>query len=55
MESYRGKSMKRNKVIHCRLTEDEHKRIVDAAKEHGVSITKFIIKAVDASLDQSKY
>ena len=37
--------MKRTKVIHCRLTEDEHKMVVDAAKSADMSITQFVISA----------
>jgi uncharacterized protein (DUF1778 family) len=34
---------KKTKVIHCRVTEDEHQIIADAAQKVGLSITQFVV------------
>ena len=36
----------KSKVIHCRLTEDQHSAIVEAAKKADLSITEFVVRAV---------
>ena len=36
---------KRSKIIHCRVTPSEHEAIAEAAREVGLSITKFVIRA----------
>ncbi|TQE95451.1 MAG: DUF1778 domain-containing protein [Spiribacter salinus] len=35
----------KNKVIHCRVTPAEHAAISMAAKDSGVSITQFVVRA----------
>jgi uncharacterized protein (DUF1778 family) len=37
---------KKTKVIHCRVTEAEHKAIAEAAMAKGVSITRFVVLTV---------
>jgi len=37
--------MKRTKVIHARLTPDEHDQIAKAAEEAGLSITRYVLRA----------
>lgn len=36
----------KTKVIHCRVTPEEHEAIVKAAKKEGLSLTKFVVRAV---------
>ena len=36
----------KNKVIHCRVTEDQQKAIASAAAASGVSITQYVLTAV---------
>jgi len=38
--------MKKDKVIHCRVTEDQQSAIAQAAKLSGLSITQYVIRAV---------
>lgn len=35
----------RNKIIHCRLTKDEHDAIKDRAAQLGQSITQYVVAA----------
>jgi len=35
----------KNKVIHCRVTEDQQKAIAAAAADAGVSITQYVLTA----------
>ena len=35
----------KTKVIHCRLTENQHSAIIEAAKAAGMSITEFVLRA----------
>jgi uncharacterized protein (DUF1778 family) len=37
---------KKTKVIHCRVTEDKHKAIAEAAQKAGQSITQFVVATV---------
>lgn len=37
------------KTIHCRLTEAEHASIKEKAEAAGLSITKYVVRAVLAS------
>jgi uncharacterized protein (DUF1778 family) len=36
----------KSKVIHCRVTDDQHKTILDAAAKAGLSVTQFVLRAV---------
>lgn len=38
--------MIREKVIHCRVTKDEHEQIAKAAEEAGLSITRYVLRQV---------
>lgn len=35
----------KTKVVHCRVTEDQHKTILDAAAKAGLSVTQFVLRA----------
>lgn len=35
----------KSKVIHCRVTDDEHKAILAAAERAGLSITQYVLFA----------
>jgi len=35
----------KDKVIHCRVTEKQHKAIKEAAEAAGISITAFVVRA----------
>jgi len=37
--------MKRTKVIHARVTPEEHEQIAKAAEEAGLSITRYVLRA----------
>jgi len=37
--------MKRTKVIHARVTPEEHDQIAKAAEEAGLSITRYVLRA----------
>jgi len=44
--------MKKEKVIHCRVTEAEQQAIAQAAQDAGLSITKYVIRAVLAQIPE---
>lgn len=37
--------MAKSKVIHCRVTDDQHKTIAELAQSNGVSITEYVTRA----------
>jgi uncharacterized protein (DUF1778 family) len=45
--------MKKDKVIHCRVTGDEHAAITSAAQAAGLSVTQFVISAAKAQAQRS--
>jgi uncharacterized protein (DUF1778 family) len=43
--STKENTMTRDKIIHCRLTSEEHAAIKAAADAAGMSITAYVVKA----------
>jgi uncharacterized protein (DUF1778 family) len=43
--STKENTMTRDKIIHCRLTAEEHAAIKAAADAAGMSITAYVVKA----------
>jgi len=37
--------MKKDKVIHCRVTQEQQAQIAQAAADAGLSITQFVVRA----------
>jgi predicted HicB family RNase H-like nuclease len=45
----------KEKVIHCRVTEDQHKAIKEAADQAGMSITNFVVRAAISRLPPASH
>jgi len=38
--------MNKTKVLHCRVTQEQHQAVYQAAKAAGVSMTQYVLAAV---------
>jgi len=38
--------MNKTKVLHCRITQEQHQAVYQAAKAAGVSMTQYVLTAV---------
>lgn len=38
--------MKKAKVLHCRVTQEQHQAVYQAAKAAGVSMTQYVLAVV---------
>ena len=38
--------MNKTKVLHCRITQEQHQAVYQAAKAAGVSMTQYVLAAV---------
>lgn len=45
-KTLKEQDMNKTKVLHCRVTQEQHQAVYQAAKTSGVSMTQYVLAAV---------
>jgi len=45
-KTLKERDMKKAKVLHCRVTQEQHQAVYQAAKAAGVSMTQYVLSVV---------